>query len=274
MSEKVCVFGRAAKLTGILSEPGQQRVGAPAVLLWNVGFHHRIGPFRIFVDLARRAAQLGLPALRFDVSGLGDSEVRKDALGDLERAAADVREAMDYLTERSGIDRFVLVGFCSSVDAAHTVAVSDPRVVGVAYIEGYAYPSLGFWMHYPRRFLHPVRWERYLGQKLPRLFPRARKVMREAGGPVEVYRRDYPTPERFGRDLLALAAREVRVLALYVGGDTGFNHHEQFYEMCGAGLRGKVELEYYDDADHTFFQVHDRLRMLDRLCSWFRTFVA
>ena len=58
MKERVLVFGQKRNLLGICCEPDNLRSGnaAPAVLLWNVGIHHRVGPLRIFVDLARALA--------------------------------------------------------------------------------------------------------------------------------------------------------------------------------------------------------------------------
>jgi hypothetical protein len=270
MIERAYTFGRNGALTGIVTEPAAEsrRPEMPTFVLWNVGFNHHIGPFRSFVDLARRLAALGFEVLRFDVSGLGDSEQRADAVGDLQRAAGDVQEAMDFLEQRSGTRRFALVGFCSSVDAAYAVTMRDPRVVAVAYLEGYSYQSNGFWLHYARRFLNPVRWERLLGAHLPSLFPRARTWRRTRGRSGEIYRREYPTQERFADDLYTLVERGVRVLAVYMGGDTEFNHDEQFYEMFGDRLRGRIAMQYYDEADHICFRVPDRERLLQRVCGW------
>jgi hypothetical protein len=33
-------------------------------------------------------------------------------------------------------------------------------------------------------------------------------------------------------------------------------------------LRGRIDVDYYGDMDHTFFRVRDRLRVLDRVSSW------
>jgi hypothetical protein len=74
--EKVVRFGREAKLVGILSEP-QGAAGSarePMVLLVNSGILHRVGACRFHVRLARRLAEDGVSALRFDFSGIGDSE--------------------------------------------------------------------------------------------------------------------------------------------------------------------------------------------------------
>ena len=129
-SERVLSFGGSGSLHGVLTEPApEDRLdGVPAVLFWNVGTNHHVGPHRVYVDLARRLAQLGFTSLRFDTSGLGDSAAsRDDTRPDAERNVADVREAMLTVKKQRGFERFVLVGFCSSVDAAHAVGVAGAR---------------------------------------------------------------------------------------------------------------------------------------------------
>ena len=60
MSERAITFGAMGGLVGVLSEPERStRRDVPAVLLWNVGINHHVGPSRIWVDLARRLADSG-----------------------------------------------------------------------------------------------------------------------------------------------------------------------------------------------------------------------
>jgi len=84
-----------------------------------------------------------------------------------------------------------------------------------------------------------------------------------------VFTRQYPTQKQFGADVRGLVNRGTRMLFVYVGGDTEFNHRGQLAEMVGtrSPLAG-VELEYYPDADHTFFRVADRQRMVARVGEW------
>lgn len=268
MNEKVFTFGPGNGLVGIVTEPdpAQAQGDRPAVLLWNVGINHRVGPFRVSVDLARRLAAQGFTVLRFDISGMGDSEVRKDTLDEFERAALDVREAMDALQSRRGVRRFVLIGFCSSVDAAHVVAVRDPRVVGVGYLESYVWRTAGYYLRYPLRLLDRARWERMLALRFPRLFGMEGHLseLRE-----QVYLRDRPSVEKFRRDVRDLVQRGCKLLFVYVGGDNPYTHRGQFFEMVGGrDLDGKVQVEFYEDADHTFFLLRDRARLIDQVCDW------
>jgi dienelactone hydrolase len=272
-TEKVLSFGAGGILHGILTEPeASQRIeGAPAVLSWNVGLHHHIGPHRFFVDMARELAQRGFTSLRFDISGLGDSEVsRDDARPDPERAISDVRAAMSALEAQRGFTRFVPVGFCSGVDAAHAVGVRDERVVGVIYLEGYGFRTPGFYLHYPERFLNPNRWERLLRRRFPRLFGDVAGVEDLALARERVYIRDYPTRERLRWDVHTMVERGTRLLLVYVGGDTDYNYREQFFEMIGRETTTNIDVTFYPKADHTFFIESDRKLALERVSSWLR----
>ena len=81
MKEEVLQFGQRSSMVGILHSPdGYANLELPAVLFLNAGLIHRIGPNRIYVKLARQFAQMGFFVFRFDSSGIGDSEVRKDNL--------------------------------------------------------------------------------------------------------------------------------------------------------------------------------------------------
>lgn len=270
-TEKVVSFGPSASLQGILTEPdAAHRVpGAPAVLTWNVGLHHRIGPHRFYVDLARKLAEAGFTTLRFDVSGLGDSEPRRDdARGDGERNVADVRAAMDTLRNLRGFQRFVPVGFCSSVDAAHLVSVESPEVAGVVFLEGYAFRTRGFYLQYPKRFLNKNRWERVLRNKYPRLFGHDALAPDPSLARERVFVREYPSQEKLARDVRSILDRGAHMLFVYVGGDTDYGYREQLFEMIDGKPNGNLEVVFYPDADHTFFLRRDRRLVQEMVTAW------
>lgn len=272
VTERVLAFGASGTLHGVLAEPEpKNRIeGAPGVLFWNVGTNHHVGPHRVFVDLARRLARLGFHSLRFDTSGLGDSAAsRDDTRPDAERNKSDVREAMLALKKQRGIERFVLVGFCSSVDAAHAVAVDSPEVVGVAYLEGYQYRTRRFYAQYPARLLERNRWERLLRLKYPKVFGEPEALHDRALDPETVFIRDYPTQEQLTSDVRAMVGRGTKLLWIYSGGDTNYSYQDQFFDFVKAPeLKGKLDIVFYPAADHTFFLVVQRERVMNDVIMW------
>lgn len=275
MTERVLRFGPRSAMVGILCAPdGDARAddGRPTVLMWNVGVNHRVGPYRVFVELARALASNGFASLRFDSSGLGDSEARRDSADGAESAELDLRDAMDAITRRTGCTRFVLVGFCSSVDAAHRVAVKDPRVVGAIHIEGYAFPTRGFYRRYPLRMLSRRRWTRRLRHTVDSLVGMVKHRPMPAITAELVYARDYPEWSQFARELAELTKRQVTFLFVYVGLDTAFNYPGQFWQMFATREleRQRIELAYFPDADHTFYELSERHEMLARVLLFMR----
>lgn len=122
-------------LAGVLATPlASDPSAAPitAVLL-NAGAVRRIGPNRMWVETARRWAALGVPTLRLDAIGLGDSD------GDerrYHRASEFYRDdhlvplikALDELEGRGLPGRFLLAGLCSSAYWSLGAALADDRV--------------------------------------------------------------------------------------------------------------------------------------------------
>lgn len=279
ITERVMAFGASGALHGVLAEPAPSRrlEGAPGVLFWNVGTNHHVGPHRVFVDLARRLAELGFSSLRFDTSGLGDSAAsRDDTRPDTERNRSDVREAISALKKQRGLERFVLIGFCSSVDAAHAVAVEAPEVAGVVYLEGYQYRTRRFYLQYPARLLERNRWQRLLRLRYPQVFGEPESLNDRALDPETVFIRDYPSEQQLTEDVRGMVARGTRLLWIYSGGDTNYSYQDQFFDFVKAPeLRGKLDIVFYPHADHTFYLVEQRERVMEQVVAWLqREFAA
>ena len=125
MKQQVCNFGTDGHLLGILTTPDEDvRIpDAPVALILNAGIVHRIGPFRLNVDIARDLADQGFSTLRMDLSGLGDSGPRTGKLELENRAELDAADAMAFLQNETGVNKFVIVGLCSGAYNAHCIAV-------------------------------------------------------------------------------------------------------------------------------------------------------
>jgi len=286
MRERALLIGEGQNLVSVLCEPepAKKVAGAPAVLLWNVGIHHRVGPYRVFTDLARRLAAEGFTSLRFDVAGQGDSAPRRGVV-EGNAHVADVKEAMAFLEKKLGFKAFVPAAFCSGVDACHLLSLADERVTGVIYIEPYAWRTPGFWMRYPLRFLDAARWKRRLANKQAAeeargddvaLDPLAQEAAQKSDAAAGiVFSRGQPDPLVFGNEVASIAARGTRMLFLYFGGDTDVNHAGQLWEMIGkssSALGGKVEVVFDGEADHILYRPADRARALDAMVAWTRKY--
>lgn len=123
----------------ILEEPAGGAAGARlAAVLLCPGIKTRLGPHRLYRKLAQSFVARGIPVLRVDFHGLGDSEGelpenRLDALYDqvqFGRHVDDVRSALDWLESECGIQRCIVGGLCGGAITGF-LAASDARIAGV-----------------------------------------------------------------------------------------------------------------------------------------------
>ncbi|MET0616434.1 MAG: dienelactone hydrolase family protein [Luteibacter sp.] len=263
MREEAHRFGRGRHLVGIAGVPDGPR-GETGVIVLNAGLVHRIGPFRLHVELTRQLNAAGYPTLRFDMSTLGDSTATGGGMTRTQQVCADLDDAMALLKSRAGCERFVLVGLCSGAQNAHVVAATDPRVAGAVFLDGYAYQTLGYKLrHYLPRLVDPGRW--------------ARLLRRRAGGgggekaasePVFAVA---PAPrEEVIADFTGMVGRGMKLYLVYSGGISNyFNHARQFRECFGKVMsHPAVTTRYLAETDHTYILTGDRARLLDGIGGW------
>lgn len=114
-------------LVGIVDVP--ERPLPRGVLVVTGGPQYRVGSHRQFALLARSLAGSGVPVMRFDQRGMGDSEGeprRFDDIGD------DIRAAMkEYFMQIPEMKEVVIWGLCDGATAAAFYAHTDARVRGL-----------------------------------------------------------------------------------------------------------------------------------------------
>lgn len=115
------------RLLGVLHEPGQPARRGLVIVVG--GPQTRVGSHRQFLLLARWLAARGVPVLRFDYRGMGDSE--GELLG-FEHVSEDIEVAIDaFCSEIPGLQEVVLWGLCDAASACMMYARHDARVAGM-----------------------------------------------------------------------------------------------------------------------------------------------
>ncbi len=291
MREEVYYFGDRQSLSGILCEAaGGGHPDLPAVIILNSGLIHRIGPNRLSVKMARMLARRGFTVFRFDFSGIGDSGVRDDHLPFARSSVLETREAMDFLTRRTGPNggpmqsarRFILTGICSGADAAFETAKSDPRVSGILPIDFYSISSPGYqWHLYRRRLLRLRSWRKLLSgqselwQKIRELTARsgdrAQRLLSNATDQTSLL-----SPERIVADMQTLAGRAVRICLIYSAESAAYYNYRHYLQK---GLRplqtaGALQVHHLEQSDHGFTLLRNQQLLLAHISRWMETYCA
>ena len=206
----------------------------------------------------------GFITLRFDSSGLGDSASRRDTLSDIEQHKVDMHEAVDFVLKKTHLSRVALIGLCSGVDPVHAVALEDPRVSHAFFLDGYHYDTL--------RHLFNIKFLKLIQ---PRFYARGlrRLLLRVPGGKAtnsedEILNREYPASKVMRQDIDVMLARGVQLYFCFTGGFAHyFSYEDQFFDMLpdGEGLRGKISLTMFPQADHLFGGVELKEKLFQSL---------
>lgn len=262
--EQAFVFDcEGSSLVGVLS--GAALPAERGVLIVVGGPQYRAGSHRQFALLARHLAERGVPTLRFDYRGMGDSD---GGVRTFERVDADIRSAIDrFFASVTGLKEVVIWGLCDAASAALFYAHRDARVSGVVLLNPWVRTQHGLARVHLRHYYLRRLFQAGLWQKVARgefnfreaaaaLVKAAQDAMgraRSRGTAEEAPASEEPLPERMED---ALRKFRGRVLLILSGNDLTA---QEFKDVVAGSRRWRQLLSAdrvtrYDlaEANHTF----------------------
>jgi pimeloyl-ACP methyl ester carboxylesterase len=272
MKERVLRVGKPTPLAGVTTEPATIDPARPAVIILNSGVMHHVGSCRLSVKLARSIAADGTLAVRFDYSGIGDSESRRGTPSFEEVSVTECAEVMDHLQRTRGIERFILYGLCSGADAAYNTALRDPRVVGVSQFDPYCYVTPKFYLRYYLPIVTDLRrWKSFLGRKMAAL-------TKGGEAPAAAHDRElleittnvrvFPPRESVAAGLRTLVGRGVRLQVNFPAGPL-YNYRAQFRDSFPeVPFDDAIEVNYYARANHIVTQPDEQAVVVRDITQW------
>jgi pimeloyl-ACP methyl ester carboxylesterase len=289
-------------LAGVLTEP-DALTDVPLVVLLNAGAAYRVGPNRLYVQLARQLAADGFRCLRLDLGGLGDSD-SADVHGENDPYAATVFRDIDvvlrFARNELGARRIVLMGLCSGAYAAFQAAAqfANPALVESVLLNPLTY----FWKdgmpleapaakefaafhYYTRAALQPAKWWKLLsGQSRIGLLGALkilagrwrRQPAHDAAAAPATFENDaaiaHPLCDDLPGDLERIRAAGRHLACFFSADDPGhsilmFHARRLAKAMCRAGQMNVFVIE---GADHTFSRRGPRRTALRMIVDYLR----
>lgn len=281
--DSVVMFECAGEsLVGIVSAPlVPAEVG---VLVIVGGPQYRAGAHRQFVLVARHLAVRGIPCMRFDYRGMGDST---GPASSFEALNDDIDAAIGaFLKAQPGLSRVVLWGLCDGASAVCLYpAETDRRVAGSLLLNPWVHTEAGeakvFLKHYYlQRLTDPAFWKKLLGGKVSVLssFGSLFSLLKVAGGSadkpsaaaaVQVEEATGSLPQRMAK---GLARRDDPLAVLLSGRDYVAREFDQMQASSAEwravlGRQG-VEVLHFPEADHTFSGVGECDAVAEATLKW------
>ena len=280
--ERVVAIGSPLPLAAVITEPASIDPAKPVLLILNSGVMHHVGSCRLSVKVARAAAAAGFLAVRFDFSGIGDSEPRSMDSSVPDQTLAELTEVMDFLQRQRGAREFITFGLCSGAINGIKIAACDPRVVGVIQIDGFCYQTWRYQLHYYLpKLLDGERWRNFFRRQWLRLLGRYQPVSASVSSGIDAEFLEVPVfderPPRWevATMLQQLVARRVRLCTMFTGGEPNYIYRSQYRDCFREVKFGDLlELDYYPDTNHIITQPAYQQTVVDRVGKWLISFAA
>ena len=270
-SESVVRF-KACKtnLFGIFHQPRAPR--QTAVIIVVGGPQYRVGSHRMFVRIARDLAAKGVPVLRFDVRGMGDSDGMFPGFEDLD---TDIKAAVDCTLETCPLVKsVVLLGLCDGATAASFYAQEDQRISGLILLNPWVHTQLGeanthIWYYYPQRIIQVQFWRRLLRGEVAIMSSMTELVakIRRYTARVKSNRSSDHFVTRMRKALTAFHGPVF--VALSANDMTALEFHSLLeHDAAWQALAGKFRLFKLEEADHTLSSQVSMTRFLLEVEAW------
>lgn len=256
------------KLIGVVHHSPQ--IGSKGVVMVVGGPQYRVGSHRQFVLLARALSSAGIPVLRFDYRGMGDSE---GSLVGFDGIDNDISSAIDCFQQQlPDIEDIILWGLCDAATASCFYAPTDLRVKGLVLLNPWVRSKKGEAKAYLKRYylqrlvssgfwLKIARGEFRIGASVNSFFEKLKSVFLVgdttemeglAGGSISSHHM-HPLPVRVYESLKSFSGKCLIVLS---GNDLTAVEFEGLLasnkKLSGLIKRRHFVIRRISKADHTF----------------------
>lgn len=235
------------KLSYVCTTPNGRMADAGIVFV-HAADGNRLGPHRMFVELAERVSNLGIISLRFDLRGCGDSE-GKAAGNQIEPDIEDLLCAIEFFVSKYSLKKIFLFGISKGARVSFTSLTEHNVPVAGAVLLSTPFPSpkaaarlfSSRVKEYFYKFKNPDSLKKFLTGKAN--FKQIIKTLTFALGSGRRYRRDNDT--KF--------ATRCPLLFIYGQKDPMATDSRSFYSKICKKFKMPADIIEINNANHSFF---------------------
>lgn len=256
LREAITLENKGEKIFGILHRPLHSS-SVPAVVICPGFAGNKCGKFRMFVNLGKELAKLGVAVLRFDYRGSGDSE------GDfrditLEGKTSDTEKCLEFLANDPQIDasRIGLLG--RSLGGA--IAVLTARRMPIIH-------SIVLWAPVFKSDPWRELWESFKSNR--QLDQAKQEILKNL--PANIPNLEFLS-QFFKLDLERELAGLKHIPLLHIHGEQDRVvkiEHAKDYEKARIGL-DNTRFVQLPRSDHDFSDAHEQTIAIQETCQWFQ----
>lgn len=237
------------EVVGILHEAP----GPTGLLIVVGGPQYRIGAHRQYVHLARHCADHGIPVMRFDYRGIGDSEGNYPGF---ENVTPDIMAALDTFRERCPqVQKIILWGLCEGASALLMGPLHHPNTGGAIVVNPWVHSESSHAKtmvkhYYGAKFRDPAFWKSLLKGNI--------NLKRSLGGFFSNLKKTSAPPAQSSdfRDIMCDGLTEFsgQTLLIQSGNDFVAREFDELFrtsEKWQSALKNTKRVDI-PDTDHTF----------------------
>lgn len=256
------------KVVGILHDAP----GPTGLLIVVGGPQYRIGAHRQYVHLARHCAAQGIPVMRFDYRGIGDSE---GSYPGFENVTPDIMAALDVFREHCPkVQKIALWGLCEGASALLMGAGAHPAAEGLILVNPWVHTEISHAKtmvkhYYGAKFRDPTFWKSLFKGKI--------NLMSSLCGFFSNLKKTSASPEESSdfRDTMREGLSNFKGQTLLIQSDNDFVARE-FDDLVAGSDPWQTTLQNtkrvdVPDTDHTFSSEKWRTDVAQATSDWILT---
>lgn len=235
--------------------------GKTGLLIVSGGNEIRIGAHRGMAELAARLSAVGIPVLRFDRRGIGDSTGENAGF---ESSADDIAAAAAAFVAEAGVERVVALGNCDAATALalwHRAASLDALILTNPWVvepSDDMPPAAAIRAHYLRRLRNPSEWPSLIrnGINIPKFINGLARIFVNSTQDQGLAHRVAAALESFRGPIAVFLAR---------GDNTAIAFRDAWNGEAFHTLRQRASVIECDTASHSFARAADKQWLFEEI---------